>query len=71
MKTDDYILIEALNILSKDIQSQDGVANACISEAANRMKELLNEITILKCQLREKEMLLDDWRACAAVNKNS
>ena len=71
MKTDDYILIEALNILSKDIQSQDGVANACIAEAANRMKELLNEITILKCQLREKEMLLDDWRACAAVNKNS
>lgn len=71
MKTDDYILIEALHILSKDIQSQDGVANACIAEAANRMKELLNEITILKCQLREKEMLLDDWRACAAVNKNS
>lgn len=71
MKTDDYILIEALHILSKDIQSQDGVANACIAEAANRIKELLNEITILKCQLREKEMLLDDWRACAAVNKNS
>ena len=71
MKTDDYILIEALHILSNDIQSQDGVANACITEAANRMKELLNEITVLKCQLREKEMLLDDWRACASVNKNS
>ena len=42
MKTEDYILIEALHILSKDIQSQDGVANACIAEAANRMKELLN-----------------------------
>lgn len=71
MKTDGYILIEALHILSNDIQSQDGVANACITEAANRMKELLNEITVLKCQLREKEMLLDDWRACASVNKNS
>lgn len=32
-------LISALRILSKDIQSGDGVANAAIAEAADRMEE--------------------------------
>ena len=40
MKTDDKTLIEALRILSRDIQSDDGAANACIAEAANRLAEL-------------------------------
>lgn len=40
MKTDDKTLIEALRILVNDIQSDDGVANACIAEAANRLAEL-------------------------------
>ena len=34
-------LIKALNVLANDIQSQDGVANAAIAEAAQRMKEML------------------------------
>ena len=71
MKTDDNTLIAALYILSHDIQSADGVANACIAEAAGRMQELLDEITILKSQLRLKEMLLDDWRANTNLNKNN
>lgn len=40
MKTDDKTLIEALRILSRDIQSGDGVTNACIAEAADRLEEL-------------------------------
>ena len=40
MKTDDKKLIEALRILVEQIQSDDGVANACIAEAANRLEEL-------------------------------
>ena len=40
MKTDDETLIIALRILAAEIQSDDGVANACITEAANRLEEL-------------------------------
>lgn len=39
-KSDDKTLIAALRILVRDIQSDDGVANACIAEATNRLEEL-------------------------------
>jgi len=39
-KTDTKTLIEALRILVRDIQSDDGIANACIAEAADRIDEL-------------------------------
>ena len=32
MKTDTNTIVEALKILSHDIQSSDGIANACIAE---------------------------------------
>ena len=37
MTSSTHTLIAALRILAKDIQSQDGVANAAIDEAADRM----------------------------------
>ena len=40
MKTDTKTLIDALRILARDIHSEDGVANAAIREAANRLEEL-------------------------------
>ena len=40
MKTDTTTLIKALRILAQDIQSGDGVANAAIAEAADRLEEL-------------------------------
>lgn len=40
MKTNIDTLIKALRILAKDIQSDDGVANATIAEAADRLHEL-------------------------------
>ncbi len=40
MKTNTKTLIKALRILSEDIQSDDGIANACIREAADRIEEL-------------------------------
>ena len=43
-KTDDKILIAAMYILARDIQSGDGVANAAIAEAAGRLKELHNAL---------------------------
>lgn len=42
-RTDDTILIEALYLLAKDIQCDDGVANECIREAALRLSELVEE----------------------------
>ena len=38
MRTDTDILIRALEILSEDIISSDGVANAAIFEAADRLR---------------------------------
>jgi hypothetical protein len=40
MKTPDSTLIAALEVLVRDIQSDDGVANACIAEVARRLQEL-------------------------------
>ena len=40
MKTSTPILIGAMRILARDIQTDDGVANAAISEAADRLQEL-------------------------------
>ena len=51
MKTKSKTLIKALRILSEDVQSDDGVANACIVEAANRIEELEAKITELNVKL--------------------
>jgi hypothetical protein len=44
-------LIKALRILSEDVQSDDGVANACIAEAANRIEELEAKVSELNQKL--------------------
>ena len=36
-------LIAALNIIARDIQSDDGVANAAIAEAAQRLEQLQSQ----------------------------
>ena len=51
MKTKSNTLIKALRILSEDIQSDDGVANACIAEAANRIEELELKVSELNQKL--------------------
>jgi hypothetical protein len=43
-------LIAALRILARDIQSGDGVANAAILEAADRMEEMAAEIKLLRLE---------------------
>lgn len=50
-KTNSKTLIKALRILSEDVQSDDGVANACIAEAADRIEELEAKITELNVKL--------------------
>ncbi len=48
MKSSTATLIKALEILSQEIQSEDGVANAALAEAADRLKSLNNTVIELK-----------------------
>lgn len=47
MRTKTEILIKAMRILSNDIVSEDGIANAAIAEAAGRIESLNLENGIL------------------------
>ena len=40
-RTDDATLIDAVRILSRTIQTDDGVIGACLAEAANRLETLV------------------------------
>ena len=51
MNTKYKTLIKSLRILSEDVQSDDGVANACIAEAANRIEELEAKVSELNQKL--------------------
>lgn len=58
MQTKDSVLVKALLILSEDIYSEDGVANACILEAALRLKELsegIHEVLMENLHLADGE----------------
>lgn len=50
MRTDTGALVEALKILSEEIQSLDGVANAAILEGAHRLEELSEELEAVKTE---------------------
>ena len=60
MQTSTPILIKALEILSKDIQSEDGVANAAILEASIRLKELDNRIIELEDTIHDIIKVLNE-----------
>lgn len=51
MKTKSKTLVKALRILSEGVQSDDGVANACIAEAADRIEELEAKVSELNQKL--------------------
>ena len=51
MTTDTETLAKALDILAHDIQSDDGVANAAIREAAERLREQHKRIASLQDRL--------------------
>jgi len=79
-KTDTKTLISALRILSKDIQSEDGVANAVIAEAADRLEELsqtndsnIQTINAINNRLEKTRKALENayemgaWAACCQL----
>lgn len=48
MTTQTKTLIDALRVLARDIQSEDGVANAAIAEAADRLEQQEDRIRRLE-----------------------
>jgi len=64
MRSSTETLIEALRILAGDILSEEGVANAAIAEAADRMEELCSELLFQK-QLAEK--YVEAGKICAKI----
>lgn len=57
MKTDNKTLVAALRILVEEIDSPDGIPNAAIAEAANRIEELEDQIFQIHkdygCEIRD------------------
>jgi len=58
-RTPDATLAEAMFILARDIQSEDGIANAAIREAGERIQQLI----------KEREEILGFLRKMPPVNR--
>ena len=56
MRTPIEILVKAIHILANDIQSDDGVANAAIYEAAQRLEEQNQRIKQLEDRIHRASM---------------
>lgn len=55
------MIIDVLWILSRDIESEDGVANAAIREAAQRLEELERARDALRSELDSTIRLSRTW----------
>lgn len=54
-RTSTETIIGALRVLSRDIVTDDGVANACLREAADRMEEMQRQLE----QILKREVDID------------
>ena len=67
MNTSTETLVSAMRALANDIQSEDGVANAAIHEAAQRLEEQQDRIKRLEEDSQRLNWLLNRglaWRDC-------
>jgi hypothetical protein len=65
VKTQTETLIKALRQLSEDIQSEDGVANACVAESAQRLEELGAMIMQLRDGIAKQNITIE--QTCGKV----
>jgi hypothetical protein len=63
MRSETRTIISAMRILSVEIQSGDGIANAAIAEAANRLEELDAAIR----ETIEENLHLADGENCTLI----
>ncbi len=59
-RTDDATLIKAVRVLSRTIQTDDGVIAACLGEVATRLAELVEERRSISTLLQKVESLEDE-----------
>ena len=64
MRSKTETIVGALRVLANDIQSGDGVANAAIAEAADRIEELCAELLFQK---RLAEKYVGAGKICAKI----
>jgi len=64
MRSKTETIISALRVLANDIQSGDGVANAAIAEAADRMEELCSELSFYR---KLNKNFVEAGRICAQI----
>lgn len=63
-KTDNAKLVKAMQILASDIESDDGVANAAICEAAQRIEELAAIALEMLAMLPHHTAMPGECRTC-------
>jgi hypothetical protein len=66
-RSDTPTLIEALRILARDIESDDGVANAVIAEAADRLMAFQEAVTALLGEVNHPAPLRGYCPGCRLV----
>jgi hypothetical protein len=64
MRSKTETIIGALRVLANDIQSEDGVANLAIAEAADRMEELCSELLFYT---KLNKNFVEAGRICAQI----
>lgn len=63
--TDTKTLSSAMRTLARDIDSEDGIANAAIAEAAQRIDDLADLAAEMAGMLAHDRALQDGCKACA------
>ena len=63
--TDTKTLASAMRVLSAEVESEDGIANAAIAEAAHRIDDLAAIAKEMAGMLAHDRALSDGCKACA------
>ena len=75
MKSTTKTLIEAMRILANEIHSEDGVANAAIFEASERLSEQQKRIKYLEQELQkstdQNDLILDEFIRVKCLTRNT
>jgi hypothetical protein len=66
MKSSTESLVSALRVLARDIQTDDGVVNACLEEAAGRLEELQREL--IEC-IKQRDEALKNQQPTTVVQR--
>ena len=73
MKSETETIISALRVLARDIQTDDGVVNSCLEEAAGRLEELQrankNTLADLAVAIEQRDEALKNQQPTTVVRQ--